>query len=653
MMRTIPVLTRIILLLIIVMACTLIIPSLHYEFTNWDDDIHVTNNPAVRQLSVESLARLFRPTAKYMYHPLTIATYALDWKTGGNSPWNFHLTNILLHLLNIVLVFFLLRKILSSDIAALFCTAVFALHPLQVESVAWISARKELLYAFFYLGSLLFYFEWDDKKKTRFYILSLFFFFFSLLSKPTAVTLPFVIIMAEFWRSKRLNAKTIYRVIPFLVGASAFALLIVATQNENTIPPLKYYSSPQQALLIVYQVVFYIWKTILPIGLSACYAYPQLVNGALPLEYYMAPPFLVAVVGTIWLMGKKSPNLFLGLLFYVVTLSPVLQIVPFNNASLVADRYIYLPVIGLAFFFYQIVELIESEVSKYSPGINVVKNIPYGLFILGLFVVAFGRIGVWKDSITLFDDVIEKNNHIGIAYGNRANAKIQKGDFGSALADCDRLIEISPGSGKAFYIRGNAHSGLKLYNDAVNDFTQSVNLGYHVSSVYYNRGTAYYHVGIIDSALADYRSSLSLDPTFADPSYSIGYVVLHALKDPVAAIRNFEAALAVKPKYVEALYQKAFAEYDLHNYGNAMHDLAAAISEQPELKNDSLVARINRSIDSVNAEISVIGKQIAKASNPAGYYAQRSKLYLMLGDSVRAALVVRVIAQHSNKRSPQ
>ncbi len=644
---------RIGLFLIIVTACMVFFPSLQYQFTNWDDDIHVTNNPAIHRLSFGSIARLFHPTSKYMYHPLTMVSYSLDWKIGESSPWTFHATNILLHLVNIVLVFFLLRKLFSSDAAVLFGTAVFAIHPLQVESVAWISARKELLYAFFYLVSLLLYFDWDNKKKRGLYFLSLFFFICSVLSKPTAVTLPLVIILVEFWRSKKLETKLLYKTLPFLIIALAFTLLIIGTQNQGTIPPLIYYSFPQRLLLIVYQVAFYIWKFAVPMKLSACYAYPQLVNNELPLAYYAAPIFLIAIGAILlWFLKKKSTNLFPGLLFYAATLLPVLQLVPFNNASLVADRYIYLPVLGLAFFFYQIIALIELRLSGYDRR-GIVKDILLGVFIFCLFIVAVERIGVWKDSITLFNDVIEKNSHIGIAYGNRANAEALKGDFSGALEDCNRLIEISPGNAKAFYNRGNALSGLEHYREAINDFTRSVNLGYDVSSLYYNRGTAYYHAGLIDSALADYRGSEIRDPKFADAPYSTGYVMLHAQKNPHTAIMYFDSALTINPNDAEALYQRATAEYDLHDYGNAMSDLAAAISNQPALKDDSLIARINRSLDSVNTAISVLDKDLAEAPGASRYHAERSALYLMLGDSVRSALDAKFAGEYPTKRLRQ
>ena len=181
MKKPLPVRTLLWLLLVLAVTLALFLPTFHYGFTNWDDDIHVTNNTSIQHLDAGSVSDLFHPTGKYMYHPLTMLTFALDWWIGGGSAKNFHATNLLLHVFNVILLFILLRSDIDSDSVVLFCLGVFALHPLQVESVAWISGRKELLYSFFYLSSLLLYASWDDKKRWFFYLFSYLFFLFLAL----------------------------------------------------------------------------------------------------------------------------------------------------------------------------------------------------------------------------------------------------------------------------------------------------------------------------------------------------------------------------------------------------------------------------------------------------------------------------------------
>ena len=414
-------------------------------------------------------------------------------------------------------------------------------------------------------------------------------------------------------------------------------------------PPMKYYPFPQQILLIIYQVVFYIVKAAFPFRLSSCYAYPQLVDHSLPWTFYAAPLLLALLIVFLWLLKRRSDNLFPGIIFYVVALSPVLQMIPFNNASLVADRYCYIPILGIAFFLYQLIEFAESRMFTDSTKMKIPLSVPYAIFILYLLVLSLTRIEVWKNSIPLFTDVIEKNDRINIAYGDRANARIQAGDFGGALEDCAKLLQFDPDNAKAFYNKGNAESGLGHYREAVASYSRSLALGYLPASLFYNRGTAYYHLGLVDSALIDYRNSQNRDDHFADAPFSIGYILLHDRKDPLHSLKYFESALAANPNYAEALYQKACAEYDLRLLGGAMSDLAAAIANEPELKSDSMVARINFATDSINVIIGRVTELIDRTPDKGRSLELRRTLYMMLGDSARASLDSKIAAQYSSK----
>ncbi len=631
-----PVTARTLLGLLFILAATFAVyfPSFQYDFTNWDDGIYVTNNSAIHHLDLPSVADLFRPNAKYMYHPLTMVTYALDWFIGAGSAESFHMTSVLFHLLNVILVFFLLRYFISSETVVLFCVAVFALHPLQVESVVWISARKEILYSFFYLISLLFYCAWDRRDNIYFYFLSFIFFIFSLLSKPTAVTLPLVILAGEWIRAGKLNLKTIARLTPFIIGTAA--LTILNTSLQYTAAPIQNYSILQRALLIADELFFYLSKFALPRMLSACYAYPALVNNLLPLEYCLAPLYLALGIAALWLVRKMADGIFLGPLMFLLTLLPVLQLIPFNNASLVADRYVYLPVIGLAFLIAELAELGAAELSKHSIQTRNMKSGAFILIILFFMVASIQRMPVWENALTLFDDVIQKNDQIGIAYGNRAETKTKRGDYRGALADCEQLVTFRPDDGQAYHERGSVLLALHKERAAVTDLTRAIDLGFAKSTTYYNRGIAYSNLGACDSALADFNSSRLLDSAFADAPYSIGYLTLHSLADARGAVAYFDTAVAINPKYAEALYQRAIAEYHLRAYGKAMEDISAAISNHPELRNDPLVPEINRSIDSTNAAVAELQKLADKSPATRDEIFRLRELYLMLGDSLRA-----------------
>jgi tetratricopeptide (TPR) repeat protein len=328
----------------------------------------------------------------------------------------------------------------------------------------------------------------------------------------------------------------------------------------------------------------------------------------------------------------------------------VLQLIPFNNASLVADRYVYLPIVGLAFLLSQLVELAALEMSKHSVKTIEIKNVFFGLLVLLLLIPSLQRITVWRNSLTLFDDVIQKNNHIGIAYGNRAETKIKRSDFAGALADCEQLVALRPDDGQAFYEKGNTLLAMHRERDAIRNFTYSMELGFVKATVFYNRGLAYYSLEIVDSAVADFHTSRSLDSAFADAPYSIGYVSLHSQGDALRAVAYFDSALAIKPNYAEASYQKAAAEYTLHAYGNTLEDLSAAIDNQPSLKNDTLVAEVNRSVDSVNALITAIKDVRGKYPMSVNSKMRLRQMYLVLGDTLRAnAGIGSILAQNDGR----
>ena len=234
-----------------------------------------------------------------------------------------------------------------------------------------------------------------------------------------------------------------------------------------------------------------------------------------------------------------------------------LQLIPFNNASLVADRYVYLPIIGLAYFFSQLTDLVADRFKNNSIEPADLRNVFFAFTVLLLIVPSIQRVEVWKNSVSLFDDVIEKNDRIGIAYGNRADAELKEGNFSSALADCNELVRLKPDDGRAYYDRGNALLGLQRYRAAVIDLSRSIQLGDAKSSVYYNRGTAYYDLGAVDTALADFHAARVIDPSFADAAYSIGYAMCHSGRDARDAMAYFDSAIRNQPRYTEALYQRS------------------------------------------------------------------------------------------------
>lgn len=619
------------LVVIIFVACAVFYPAIHFEFTNWDDDIHVTNNPAIQQFSLRSFVQLFLPSPQYMYHPMTMISYMVDWGLSNGSPWVFHLTNIILHITNIVLAFLVLRQFHLSRTVVIFCTALFALHPLQVESVAWISGRKELLYACFYLSSILLYLFHQQTGTKKYMVLSLVAFILSLLSKPTAITLPFVLVGLEYSRSRKSFIEISKNTAPYLLVGFIYLFFFLQSSRSPLLPPIEYYSFGQRIVLIIYELSFYIWKFLFPFRLSACYAYPD--ADELQLQYYLIPA-LVAILITVfvYMSAEKKRSLF-GILLYGIAIVPVLQIIPFHNASLVADRYMYVPIIGLGLFFSHGIQL-KKKGGEFDYIAVILQKLLIVFLILAMSVASLDRLFVWKTGVDLFTDVIEKNPTLALAYGNRANAKLLSGDYYGAIEDCSALLRMNPYDGKAYYNQGNAYSQLAKYDSAIVCYNKSILNGFVIGNVFYNRGNANYMSGRIDSALDDYRRSLEFVPLKTESYYSIGFVYLFGKKEYRTARAYFDSAIAGNPGSIPSYYYRAECFYNLQQYSEASNDLIIASRIDPSISKTEVFFRVDSALQSVNRQIDSLSGILASHPHRIDLLQKRGKLYFQIGDSV-------------------
>ena len=624
-------------LLLAVTALTLLVYSsaVHFEFTNWDDDIHVTNNPAVQHLSLRSVMDLFTPTEKYMYHPLTMLSYMIEWSIVGDSPRLYHATNIALHLINSWLLFFLLFRLSRNKYLALLIASIFALHPLQCESVAWISARKDLLSGMFALVSALSYYRWKEKNDLRMYFTSIVLFLFSLLSKPTAVVLPLIFILYDMWQEKGFTWSLLKDKFIFIAISIFFTIFIVLTMTSHSELPMHYYSYPQRITLVLYEVSFYVFKFIIPADLSACYSYPRLINGALPTGYYLIAMISLVMIVTTFIFRRKIQSVSAGMLLYGVVLLPVLQIIPFNNASLVADRYAYLGVVGLSFAILGLFDIVRTRIKP----TGIIVNVAVIMLIVSLSYMSFKRLPVWNDSVALFTDVISKDPNTAIAYGNRANARISKGDYAGAIDDCATMLLLYPGEPKAYYNRGNAYSELKKPKEALADYSKAIVLGFQSPNVFYNRGNQYMAVKAYDSAAADYKTVLRLSPAYLAALVMLDSISTSVKNDVRSSLYYLTQYIAFYPDDAAVYYKRARSNAELGFIGAAMNDAAVAVSLNRNLDTtDQFITTLNRAIDSINTKILVISLSLAAKENSARskLLFERSALYESLGDTLRA-----------------
>lgn len=623
--------------LIVIVALTILVYSsaIHFEFTNWDDDIHVTNNPAIQDFSLRSMIDLFSPTEKYMYHPLTMLSYMIEWKVAGAEPWLFHGTNISLHAVNVCLVFFLLFQLSRNNYLSLFIAFLFALHPLQIESVAWISARKDLLSGFFMLGSAVCYYRWKERNDTWIYITSIVLFTLSLFSKPSAVVLPLIFVIIDFSGRKKIAWRLFKDTFVYFTLSAIFTSFVVLTNTSHSPLPIQLYSLPQKIVLIAYEIGFYIFKFFVPANLSACYSYPLLNNGSMPIEYYIGIVIVMTLVVLFIYFGKTLRSVALGYLLYGILLLPVLQFIPFNNASVVADRYAYLAIVGLSFSFFTLVEIIAA-----ATGLKKITIIAGATVLFSsLCYATIDRLPVWSDSISLFSDVIKKNPNTAIAYGNRANAKIAKRDYYGAIEDCNKFIVMIPEEPRGYYNRGNAYSEMANAREATTDYTKSIMLGFLSPNVFYNRGNQYLKMEKYDSAATDYETVLRLSPAYLAALLQLDFISTVTRKNYIKSVYYLSEYLKYEPNDAAILMRRARAYAKLGQFGAALQDAALAVS----LNNggdatDRFFTDLNSIVDSISTKISALSARLPEKDRNARkkIYRDRSVLYWSLGDTLRS-----------------
>ena len=315
------------------------LPALQNAFTNWDDPGYILNNEMIRDISPAGLGNIFTSFHQYLYKPLVILSFAIEYHFFGLAPFPYHLTNIIFHLFNCALVFWLLKKTSNNLHVALIAALLFGIHPLHVESVAWVTERKDVLSAFFFLSALIFYHAYRTHQKRSYYYLSLAVFILSLLAKPMGITLPAVLMLMDYYWERRLSRRLFTDKIIFFVIAVFFMWMNKAAYEfspNKYIMPLEI--SWDSFFVANYGILFYLYKMILPLRLSCLYAYPIETGFSLPLIFLLSP-FIVAILAVLVVASVRlTRKIAFGVVFFIITVFPVLQLFP-TGPAMVADGY--------------------------------------------------------------------------------------------------------------------------------------------------------------------------------------------------------------------------------------------------------------------------------------------------------------------------
>ncbi|MCB9234523.1 MAG: tetratricopeptide repeat protein [Bacteroidia bacterium] len=577
-----------------VLLATLLVTgsALKYGFTNWDDGSYVLDNYLIKSLSGGNLRGMFTETVMGNHHPLTVLSLAIDYALFGLDPTGYHATNLLLHLACTALVFvFFFRLSGRKDLAA-GVALLFGIHPMHMETVAWISDRKDLLYTLFFLGGMVTYLRYllAEKGKVLNLSLTLVLFAFSLLSKATAVTFPVVLLGIDFLEKRSFNLKLVLEKVPFLALSVVAGLFAVGAQQEGeALKEAGSYSFLENLFVASWNLVIYLVRVVIPFKLSAFHPYPARVDGHLPIYMYFMPVVVLGLAFGVYRSLKHNREVAFGAGFFIVTIALLLQLLPVGDA-IVAERYTYLPYLGL---FYLLIwgglKLSESPRRFLSGNQNLVK-IAFAAFVLIMGGLALGQLQTWKDSGTLWSNVIKKYPEHYLAYNNRGNFYGAESNFDLAFRDFNLSLKLNPNNSEALTNRGRLFK-LRGKNElALKDFEKALTINPKNYVTLNNRGNLYRDLKKYDLALADFNQSIALKPTY-DLAWNSRGALYRDMQKLEEALADFNQAVLLNPGNFAACNNRGIIYEIQQNYQLAIREYSAAISIRESYKD----AWINRS----------------------------------------------------------
>ncbi len=446
-------------------------PVLHNGFTNWDDPAQLLDNPLVRELSFQNTVEIFRSRVVSEYHPLVTILFSLEYRLSGLRPAVYHLHSLLVHQANTLLVFFLLFLLGRNLPAALAGALFFEINPLQVQAVAWVSARKDLLYAFFYLLALITFILYHRRSQVRFYIASIILFILSLLCKTTAATLPPVILLWLFCFRRRVSKEDWIALLPFLGIALAVGFPVLMMQTARYPGSAAHLGlSGENMFLSFRNLGFYLTRTVFPVRLSPIELFPR----SLPFfEVPVAGSLLLVCSLAVWLAAVRKSNrdMLFAAGFFVVTLLPVLRLIPFAGIEAAANRFAYLPLVGAGY-------LIGGGIGGLLSRAGKMKARKTAIVILccmaGFFLAAGSgyRCRLWRDGGTLWQEALRRQGESDLVYHMLADDAFRSGRYPETISFCDRAIDLNPAMAYSYLLKSRAQQGLGKEQKAKETYQQ-------------------------------------------------------------------------------------------------------------------------------------------------------------------------------------
>ena len=585
--------TRIVLLILAVITAAAYYRSLGNLYVSFDDGEYVVANQHIQSgVTLKSLAWAFTTGHAGNWHPLTWISHMADYQVWGMNPFGHHLTSLLFHTANTLLLFLVLTRITGGMWRSAFAAALFGVHPLHVESVAWVAERKDVLSAFFFLLTIWAYHRYTLHPKIGRYILVALLFALGLMAKPMLVTLPLLLILLDYWPLKRLAWKTVAEKVPLLVLAIGSCIVTYVVHNSagavNTLGRLPFGIRMANAAVAG---IGYISKMLWPQKLAIFYPHPL---DTLPVWMVIGSVIaLLAITALVVYGSRRHPYLLAGWLWYIITMIPVIGIVQVGSQAM-ADRYTYIPYIGL---FIMIAWLIPElpPVRRFATASSALA----GAMIVVLTALSWVQVGCWHDSITLYKHACDVTKNNWLALNNLGDAQIQAAQFEEAEKNFRKLIRMRPklaeahlGLAASLLNQGRWKESIAECNVAMEldpnlKQTQAIldsalecsnpshpptKLETRLFKAYMARAVMSYNEGKLDDAVYEYGKAISFNPHPEEAHFSLA-VALKDKGDLDGAIREYKEVIRIKPDMEKAHNNLAIALYYKGDYAEAWKEV--------------------------------------------------------------------------------
>ncbi len=591
----------IIILVLIVLVFAAYWQVQNFEFVNYDDNVYVTQNFKTQAgITWESIAGTFTDLRTSNWHPLTMLSHMLDWQLFGEKAGGHHWTSVIIHIFNTVLLFLLLNQLTGAIWRSALVAALFAVHPINVESVAWIAERKNVLSTFFWILTMLLYVWYVKQPGWKRYLPVFLCFALGLMSKPMLVTLPFVLLLLDYWPLNRTAINTqnenqtaiqaplkvgkaklsflILEKIPlFILTVISICVTLYAAKNASTIAYFDIIPLTKRVYNAIFSYALYLKKLLWPTDLAALYPHSDIQI----LQVLLAALLLVFITAISCKYYKKYPYLVVGWFWYLGTLVPVIGIVQVGSQAM-ADRYAYIPFIGIFIMLsWTINEIIKNSLWQKISSFIVV------IIFMGLLVTTHNQVRYWENSFSLFERTLNTTKGNFIAHIGMGVELMKQNRINEAVAHFNTAININPKNPVnyiAFVSLGQTFSIQNKTKEAIAAFKQALSINSKCDEAYHKLGFVLFQTGQVEEAIVEYQKAIALNNDYPMYHGSLGNAYVRQGKFEEAA-KEYSEVLRIQPANAGAHNNLAMVLIRQDRIDEAIKHFREAIRLQPEYAN--------------------------------------------------------------------